>query len=235
MRRETTTAAQRAKLGLYGVLEGEGQAIRAIGDLLRLARAANIVRVWFVMIDQLEELWREGVITPSRRARFLTDVRLLVDQALEGAPIAVLLAWNTTTNAPQSDDTSEHMQRDYLALWQRLGDPVDLPLLRKSDICPFAEAYLKHVDVTKEASDQKKKKLYRRLDQQSAAVLKSLQEQDQADRIDPLLVLLAWHDPAPPSKRNLRTAPCRGEGESEYGDTNGRGYRWDVHRPHFLR
>ncbi len=53
MRREYTTPAQRAKLGLSGVLESEGQAIRAIGDLLRLARAANIIQVWFVMIDQL--------------------------------------------------------------------------------------------------------------------------------------------------------------------------------------
>ena len=195
MRREYTTPTQRAKLGLSGVLESEGQAIRAIADLLRLARAANIVRVWFVMIDQLEELWREGVITPSRRARFLTDVRLLVDQALEGAPIAVLLAWNTTTNAPQSDDTSEHMQRDYLALWQRLGDPVDLPLLRKSDIWPFAEAYLNHVGVTEEALDERKN-LYGRLHQQSAAVLESLQKQDGEDRFAPRQVLHEWRERA---------------------------------------
>lgn len=201
MRREYTTPAQRAKLGLSGVLESEGQAIRAIGDLLRLARAADIVQVWFVMIDQLEELWRERVITPSRRARFLTDVRLLVDQALEGAPIAVLLAWNTTPNAPQSDDTSEHMQRDYLALWQRLGDPVDLPLLRKSDIWPFAEAYLNHVGVTEEALDEKKN-LYGRLHQQSAGVLQSLQEQDDEDRFAPRQVLHEWRETADRFARN---------------------------------
>ncbi|MGB2987806.1 MAG: hypothetical protein WBE26_18210 [Phycisphaerae bacterium] len=196
MRREYTTPAQRTKLGLSGVLESEGQAIRAIGDLLRLARAANIVQVWFVMIDQLEELWREGVITPSRRARFLTDVRLLVDQALEGAPIAVLLAWNTTTNAPQSDDTSEHMQRDYLAFWQRLGDPVDLPLLKQSDIWPFAEAYLNHAGVTNDASDQKKKNLYDRLSQQRPSVTKSLQVAHDEDGLAPRQVLHEWRESA---------------------------------------
>ncbi len=195
MRREYTTPAQRAKLGLSGVLESEGQAIRAIGDLLRLARAANIIQVWFVMIDQLEELWREGVITPSRRARFLTDVRLLVDQALEGAPIALLLAWNTYAGASQLGKVNQQMQRDYLALWQRLGEPADLPLLKQSDIWPFAEAYLNHVGVTKDASDEKKK-LYGRLKQQNAAVLKSLQEKDEEVDFAPRQVLHEWRESA---------------------------------------
>lgn len=196
MRREYTTPAQRAKLGLSGVLESEGQAIRAIGDLLRLARAANIVQVWFVMIDQLEELWREGVITPSRRARLLTDVRLLVDQALEGAPIAVLLAWNTFASPSQSSDVSEQMQRDYLALWQRLGNPVDLPLLKESDIWPFAEAYLNHIGVTGDAVDLQKKDLSTRLKKETASVLKSLRGEHHEDDFAPRQVLQEWRETA---------------------------------------
>ena len=197
MRREYTTPAQRAKLGLSGVLESEGQAVRAIGDLLRLARAANIVRVWFVMIDQLEELWREGVITPSRRARLLTDVRMLVDQALEGAPIAVFLAWNTVVSPSQSSDVvSEQMQRDYLALWQRLGNPVDLPLLKESDIWPFAEAYLNHIGVTGDAVDLQKKDLSTRLKKETASVLKSLRREHDEDDFAPRQVLQEWRETA---------------------------------------
>jgi hypothetical protein len=195
MRREYTTPTQRAKLGLSGVLESEGQAIRVIGDLLRLARATNIVQVWFVMIDQLEELWREGVITPSRRARFLTDVRLLVDQALEGAPIAVLLAWNTYASIPQMQDVSQQMQRDYLALWQRLGDPVDLPLLKTDDIWPFAEEYLKHVGVT-DVADDSKKQLRARLKEATKSVLQSLQSRDNDAQFAPRQVLQEWRKTA---------------------------------------
>ena len=195
MRREYTTPAQRAKIGLSGVLESEGQAIRVIGDLLRLARAARLVQVWFIMIDQLEELWREGVITPSRRARFLTDVRLLVDQGLEGAPIAVLLAWNTHTSALQWGNVDEEMQRDYLALWQRLGEPVDLPALRKDDTWPFAEAYLKHVGITS-TSDGEKKALYSGLRMATQAVIESLEAENDEDRFAPRHVLREWREKA---------------------------------------
>lgn len=195
MRREYTTPTQRAKLGLSGVLESEGQAIRAIGDLLRLARRADIVHVWFVMIDQLEELWRPGVITPSRRARFLTDVRLLVDQALEGAPIAVLLAWNTYASPSPWGNIDKQIQRDYLALWQRLGKPADLPLLSKSNIWPFAEAYLSHAGVAADAAEAKKS-LYDSLYQQASSVLSSLQEEDDEDGFAPRQVLYEWRERA---------------------------------------
>lgn len=152
LRREYTTPAQRSKLGIAGVLESEGQAIRAVADLLRMARAAGLVQVWFVMLDQLEELWRAGVVTASRRARFLTDLRLLVDLAQEGAPIALLLAWNTHTKAARGmANVNTQIEHDYHALWRRLGTRVDLPQLTHDDIWPFALEYLTAVGVTSDA------------------------------------------------------------------------------------
>lgn len=195
MRREYTTPGQRAKIGLSGVLESEGQAIRAIADLLRLAHAAGIIQVWFVMIDQLEELWREGVITPSRRARFLTDVRLLVDQALEGAPIAVLLAWNTYASLERSSNIGTQIQNDYHALWQRLGEPADLPMLKQGDIWPFAEEYLGDKGITASARDDRMK-LYKLLKRQRESVLQILQEDENDTTFAPRQVLRAWRDAA---------------------------------------
>lgn len=136
-----TTPGQRSKIGVPHALEGEGQAVRAVADLMRIAQAAGLLRVWFVLIDQLEELFRPNVIGAGRRARFLTDLRLLIDLAYEGAPIAVLVAWNTEVHL-QSGASEDPLQHEYRALWRRLADPVDLPGLRESDIWPFAESYL---------------------------------------------------------------------------------------------
>ncbi len=139
--RGPTTPAQRGKIGVSSALDGEGQAVRAVADLLRMGQAAGLVKVWFVLLDQLEELYRPHVITPGRRARFLTDLRLLIDLAYEGAPIAVLLAWNTEV-ALVSGSAEDRLQQDYRALWRRLGTTIDLPGLKEKDIWPFAQAYL---------------------------------------------------------------------------------------------
>ena len=138
IRRSYTSPMERARVGLAGTLRDEGQAIGAVADLLTLARSADLIDTWYVFIDQLEELWRPNVFPATRRARFLTDVRFLVDKALEGAPIAALLAWNTETNLGNDDK----LRDDYRALWQRLGAPVDIPGLKSDDLWPFANAYL---------------------------------------------------------------------------------------------
>lgn len=192
LRREYTTPIQRAKLGLSGILETEGQAVRAVADLMRLARASGLIRVWFIMIDQLEELWREGVVTPSRRARFLTDLRMLIDQALEGAPIAVLLAWNTTTaDSTIIANVGQQIQRDYLALWQRLGPPVDLRPLRADDVWPFAVEYLKAKGVT-DGADQHRASLFARLRAETPAVLTALQKRSPQGLFAPRAALEVW-------------------------------------------
>jgi hypothetical protein len=171
-----TTPIQRSKLGLARPLEGEGQAIRAVADLMRVARAAHQVQAWFVLVDQLEDLWRTGVIGPGRRARFLTDVRSLVDLGQEGAPIAVLLAWNTEVTPGE-----DKIETEYQALWRRLGDPLDLPGLQEKDLWPFAQEYLKHAQRLPEKGAVARRKNFReRLSQSTGQVGKALREDSRA-------------------------------------------------------
>jgi hypothetical protein len=163
LRREQTSPNQRAQLGLSGMIEAEGQALHAIGDLLVVARKSGVLRGWFVLLDQLEELWRPGVITPSRRARFLTDLRLLVDLGAErGAPIAVVCAWNTVLGQSVYGKiaTEEAIQRDYHALWRRFGDPLQIPPLEPQHIWPFAEKYLEAAGVRADSKDARRKGFY---------------------------------------------------------------------------
>jgi hypothetical protein len=173
-----TTPIQRSKLGLAKPLEGEGQAIRAVADLMRTARAARQVQTWFVLIDQLEDLWRSGVISPGRRARFLTDARSFVDLGLEGAPIAVLLAWNTLVTASE-----DRIETEYQALWRRLGDPLDLPGLEGKDVWPFAEEYLKHAQ-RREGEIEHRKRFKEQLRLRTENVKRALRS-DQKARLSP--------------------------------------------------
>lgn len=197
LRREYTTPTQRSKLGLSGVLQSEGEAVRAVADLVRLAHAAGVVRAWFVFIDQLEELWRPNVITPTRRARFLTDLRHLVDEALEGAPIALLLAWNTTVEADRMSgppDVRNRLETDYRALLQRLGTPVDLPMLRKEDLWPFAARYLDAAGVRADSSSERAK-LFASLQQATDAITRE-RVADGTAGLAPRKVLAAWRTKA---------------------------------------
>lgn len=195
LRREYTTPTQRSKLGLSGVLQSEGEAVRAIADLVRLAHAAGILQAWFVFIDQLEELWRPNVITPTRRARFLTDLRHLVDEALEGAPIAMLLAWNTTVEADRHSgppNVRNRLEMDYRALLQRLGTPVDLPMLRSEDVWPFAARYLDAAGVREESVNTGGRgDFFKKLKAAAAAVTRE-READGATGLAPRKVLASW-------------------------------------------
>lgn len=197
LRREYTTPSQRAKLGVAGVLQSEGQAVQATADLMRLARSAGLLQVWFVMIDQLEELWRPNVVTPPRRARFLTDLRHLVDAALEGAPIAVLLAWNTTVERTLlANPVAGRFERDYQALWQRMGNPVDLPALSAADVWPFAAKYLEVAGVS-EAADERRVRLFEELKGATREVIKSLAAKNHgAVLFSARKVLKAWRESA---------------------------------------
>ena len=91
-------------------------------------------RVWFLFIDQMEDLWRRDVTTALRRTRFLTDLRTLIDEALEGCPVAVTLAWNTEVligGSRVAEDVEERLQRDYLAMFSRISNVVHI-----SSPCP---------------------------------------------------------------------------------------------------
>lgn len=197
IRREHLTSSQMTKLGVSGVLPPEGQAIRVVADLLRVARWGRLLQVWFLFIDQWEELWRIGVLTPSQRAKILTDLRLLIDQSLEGAPIALLLAWNTTVETGALlADPAQKLQEDYRAVWERLGEPVTLPLLPENQVWPFAKAYLKSADVTDSAASPERRLFYQRLEQGLPLILERLRSISRQELHPPRRVLAMWRENA---------------------------------------
>lgn len=144
LQRGRLTPGQLARLNVAGTLQGEGDTIRLLAQLLILSRRLGLLQTWYFLLDQLEDLWR--VVSSGRRARFLTDLRTLIDQCLEGAPIAVLLAWNTAAADREqvggSGKVDQHIREEYRALWRRMEKQVDLRPLRPDDIWPFADAYL---------------------------------------------------------------------------------------------
>jgi len=105
--------------------------------LLRVAATLGQLRLVVLLLDQLEDLERKSEITPLRRARFLTDLRIFIDEGLERAPIALCTAWNT-----QGAEFMNSLQSQYPALASRLGDRAMVPGLPQSHLIPFAQAYL---------------------------------------------------------------------------------------------
>lgn len=141
--RNTPTPPQRSAASLPGPLVGEGQAVAAYCDVLRLARRVGIISGSLFLLDQVEDLWRRSAVSPMRRARFLTDLRGLVDQSLTGAPVAVVLAWNTYAQG-ESQSTSALFEHDYAALWGRLSRRVEVTALPVTEIRSFAQAFVRY-------------------------------------------------------------------------------------------
>lgn len=128
-----------SSLDVSGKIDAEGQSVRAIAHFFRTLREAGVLDTWLIMIDQIEDLFRREATTPMKRARFLTDLRTLIDEALEGAPLPLILAWNTAISGV---DVSEQLRQQYVALFSRLAEIVDLPALPREYALPFANAYL---------------------------------------------------------------------------------------------
>jgi hypothetical protein len=118
-------------------LDGEGERLRAVIHLLRLAAHLGHLHTVVFLLDQLEDLERRSEITPLRRARFLTDLRIFIDEGLEGAPIALCTAWNTEGAA-----FMKTLQGQYPALASRLDNRATVPGLPQAHLLPFAQAYL---------------------------------------------------------------------------------------------
>jgi hypothetical protein len=138
------------RLGVNDRLDLESIWVRAQAHLCRLAGQVMGFLGWFLLIDQLEDLWRRGVTTPLRRARFLSELRSLIDEAYEGAPIAVGMAWNTTvtnTGRGTPPDIERQLQKDYYSLFTRIhGDRVlEFVGLPREHALPFARAYIDKV------------------------------------------------------------------------------------------
>jgi hypothetical protein len=175
-RREFPRAAAE-RLGVSGRLEGEGEAVRAFAHVCRLSARVLKLRAWVVLIDQLEDLWREHATTPLRRARFLTDLRTLIDEALEGAPVAIVIAWNTEVALPQGrravPDIERRLRDEYVALASRLTAPVDLPMLPSEHAYPFAAKY---VEAAPASDTRARAKLLAQLKTDQQKIIRGMQQ-----------------------------------------------------------
>lgn len=136
LRGATLTRVQSQSVGGRS-LDAEGERLRAVIHLLRLAAHLGILRIVVLLLDQLEDLERKSEITPLRRARFLTDLRIFIDEGLEGAPIALCTAWNTEGTA-----FMRSLQSQYPALASRLATRATVPGLPQGHLSPFAQLYL---------------------------------------------------------------------------------------------
>jgi hypothetical protein len=79
----------------------------------------------------------------------LTDLRTLIDEALEGSPVAVTLAWNTEVligGARVPEDVEERLRRDYLAMFSRISNVVHISTLPHDHLLPFALAYVERAN-----------------------------------------------------------------------------------------
>jgi hypothetical protein len=206
LQRSKLSPTKLARLGVHDHLETEGQWVRAQAHVCKLAAQVSGFQVWIVLLDQLEDLWRRDVTTPLRRARFLSDLRTLIDEAYEGAPIAVAMAWNTAaagdTKAPP--DVERQLRKDYQALFTRIhGDRViSFPRLPREHALPFARAYVEHAKLGGREHEERSERLLKRLEHD----LNQLLEQADGDvEVSPrrwLQVLHQWAADLPtPSER----------------------------------
>jgi len=118
-------------------LDGEGERLRAVIHLLRVSATLGQTKLVLFLLDQLEDLERKEEVTALRRARFLTDLRIYIDEGLEGAPIALCTAWNT-----EGQSFMRTLEKQYPALASRLDNRATVPGLPQSHLLPFAQAYL---------------------------------------------------------------------------------------------
>jgi hypothetical protein len=193
MRRDLTRSALE-QLGAHGRLEGEGEAVRAYSHVFRLARTALGFQVWIMLLDQIEDLWNNKEVTPLKRARFLTDLRTLVDEGLEGAPIVPVLAWNTEVSIAgkvSAIDIEEKVASEYRALSARLPKPIDLPmLLINKHAYNFAASY---VEAVGSARSDSKTQMLAVLQHEQGAILERVPERGNG-RIGDRVNQRAWLD-----------------------------------------
>lgn len=139
------TPSQSAATGLYGRLDFEGQMPDVLCDLLTAAREAGVLNKLFLMIDQLEDLFRPSY-SELRQSRLLTDLRNLVDRQDAGAPLAMIFSWSPDLDLLEGfyrGRVELAMQRSYAALYSRLTRRlVTLDKLRELHITAFAQTYL---------------------------------------------------------------------------------------------
>lgn len=144
LQRDNLSASEARMLGLYRKIDWEGELLRYLAELLRMARSAGVVTTCFIFIDQLEDLFRP-TFSELRRSRLLTDLRGLIDEIDAGTPIGLILSWTPDFSTTGSSIHVVEMQfkSKYEALFSRMERRrINLPLLREADGVPFATKWI---------------------------------------------------------------------------------------------
>jgi hypothetical protein len=146
LQRAQLSETEARRVGLSRRIDWEGELIPVVAELFALGRAAGVLDTFFLLIDQLEELFRP-VFTELRRSRLLTDLRGLVDYIDSGAPIGLALAWTPDFHQPISTnepgEVEQAFQQKYEALFSRLQRRrITLPLLAQEHAEPFSRRWI---------------------------------------------------------------------------------------------
>jgi hypothetical protein len=146
LQRSPLTPTEAMRVGLHRRIDWEGELIRTAAEFLRLARELEVLRTFFLFVDQLEDLFGRG-FSDLRRARILSDLRSLVDEIDAGAPIGLMLAWTPdfSEGGRMAGSRSVEMEfkEKYEALFARMQRRrVNLPLLSSDHAEPFAKKWI---------------------------------------------------------------------------------------------
>jgi len=149
LRRVAITPVQMRKVGFTRKIDWEGELTHELSELIRIANQTDTLQTVYIFIDQLEEIFREA-FSELRRARFLTDLRALIDEILERkTPVGLLLAWSPEFRRKEIIGFSDRKSIDnqlkmaYGALYSRLQQQVvNVPFLTDKNFIPFAQTFI---------------------------------------------------------------------------------------------
>lgn len=135
------TQTDRKYLGVSTRISTASLAVRALRDVLALARSLGLVEGVFLCLDEVETVFSSGH-GAARYQSFLQDIRYLYDEAVrnESGYSLLILSASTTTGA-------NNLQAASLPAYQRLGFELDtrvdlLPIQGALEARDFAYTYV---------------------------------------------------------------------------------------------
>ncbi len=153
--REDLTPRELKQLGMHGRLDWEGELIWVLAEILRLGYAVDAWGVCFLLLDQFEDLFRD-TYSDLKRARILTDLRTLHDEAAERkAPLGLLISYSPDMEERLRDDGQERegeveaqLGHSYAALKSRMDRRKQSirPLQGKEEATAFARAWIQGLE-----------------------------------------------------------------------------------------
>jgi hypothetical protein len=132
---EKCTQNELTKLGgVFSSITTASLAIKYFDEFMKLARRLGMIKAFILFVDEFELIFSDAV-TRSKKARYLQDLRHFMDVHQQG----IFLIAATTSYV------LTEFQRQYIALKNRFGDPVELkPIQNYEDSLGYARAYMEH-------------------------------------------------------------------------------------------